>query len=111
MILHLVSVSNYTESETVYKNYNLTVPVIPEDIHGVPDYSVLSTHQPGQLYAYRNDNNSVVLRTLTLAPFANTNIGVHDAASGEYVCRAINGMEENTTNVTVMVHGWWLFCV
>lgn len=86
------------------KIYPYLVPVIPQNDQGAPDYSVLVNHQPGQLYAFRNANNSVVLRTMensVMTQFGQANIGIQNVAGGVYTCTAINGIETNMTEVTI----------
>ena len=89
--------------------------VVPEVLltdQGLPDYSRLVNHRPGQLYAVRTASNTVELRTLNsseMTPFGQANIGVQDAAKGVYLCVAINGEKTNTTMVTINPTGEKLF--
>ena len=76
------------------------MPLVPLDDRGEPDYSALTNHKPGQLYAIRKAMNITVLRTLSIS--ANMiDIGIQDVAGGVYTCVAINGLVTNSSEVTI----------
>lgn len=81
-----------------------TVPDVMVDDLGEPDYSTLTNHKPGQLYAVREAMNITVLRTLSISAEM-INIGIQDAAAGVYTCVAINGLETNSSEVTIQPTG------
>lgn len=80
------------------------MPDITLDELGEPDYSVLTNHKPGQLYAIREAMHITVLRTLSISA-DNINIGIQDVAGGVYTCVAINGLETNSSEVTIQPTG------
>lgn len=50
---------------------------------------ILNDEKPGQLYAYRYNETTVVLGTRD-AKFLGADVGIGPIASGSYVCRTIN---------------------
>lgn len=86
------------------------VPAVQQDSTGVHNYFAVENHQPGQLYALRTENNSVILRTLesnTRTTFGRANIGIQDIARGAYLCVATNGMMNSSMRITVKPTGWF----
>lgn len=81
-----------------------TVPNIMLDDQDEPDYSVLTNHKPGQLYAIRKAMHITVLRTLSVSADM-IEIGIQDLARGVYTCVAINGKETNSSEVTIQPTG------
>lgn len=71
-------------------------------------------HQPGQLYALRTANNTVILRSLEsniVTPFGGANIGIQDIAKGAYLCVAANGVMKNSTEIRIQpIGGFCRWC-
>ena len=82
-----------------------TVPNIMLDEQGEPDYSALTSHKPGQLYAIRKAMHITVLRTLNVSADMIIKIGIQDLAGGVYTCVAINGKETNSSEVIIQPTG------
>ena len=75
------------------------MPIVPQDSQ---DSSILSNHQPGQLYAFRTAAHITVLRTLNSTSI---NIGIEAVSERAYKCVAINGLESNSIEVKIRPTG------
>ena len=92
--------SNYFELSVFHPLYVFsTVPEVSSSSTDDPDYTVLQSQQPGQLYAFRVSQNRVVLRTRVET--GDVRIGVQSPAEGQYGCVATNF--DKTLSITIEV--------
>ena len=64
--------------------------------------SILGQERPGQLYAYRYSNTTVVLATRN-ASFLGAKVGIGNIATGTYKCRAQNTNATSERELTIIV--------
>ena len=75
------------------------MPLVTQDSRGI---SILTNHQPGQLYAFRTAAHITVLRTLNSTSIK---IGIEAVPERAYTCVAINGLETKSMEIKIRPTG------